>query len=818
MLQKFPRISAMDISNLIQGTRQFFQGHPVKPKNDDGIQKPSTLFNNQVEAALSVQKSGELSLTKIHSEAKPSYATKEYANPSAIVYEEMHTDAEDVIKNMKTTSINLEEVVPVMVSHQRIYSQTTSTPSSFHLPMTMRFSHSAMLVKEKMSNGASPEHNTSHSVINRLPSVKKLDLVDYPQVIKSHSSSLPEYYSKLNCENIVYQQQAHISDCTAQYPWILAPGSQVVQQGQSYRPRPEEQEILQTYNSVELIQKSDMWKNHLSASKMPEQIPSIAFTTPSIPTVGKTRDFESIAKCQSKHLQPVPYRMNKCSIPVAQRYPEKGCTPDKLNFCSPSETLIGPSFTQSMGVASSREQYSLLPATTSEAVHQGQSFRSRNEEQILRQNSGSACSDYSLSNTFCQPRFSVNCQENAISTKDSPPITNERGVPVNGHRQQFSEKTYVLPDSFHSFNHTSGASTGSIPRSLIQIERSTAGVSLDHLSNRQHLGSGHYNQQRGKAHEQSNQQRIVIRTELSHQHVTVSSQQTSQWNPKIQKMPIIRNNFGENVQDFNTPRSSFEQQSSFFENRTAVSEPRHSSRQNYCGRQPTDLNTSAFDPFNANFGSASLDPSATTLLQLQQPTYSFPKRPASMEAASNFVSEICRLGGSVIQQPINNRVLPIEVEGALKQKEARVSVISNYSSKCNHNQNTTKCVQAQSVQPIQDTFTQPKQQTILVQCNNKQTDLRFQLNRVNVAIVPLKVSRKQSKEPTKSLMRPKQSIEETVKRTPTPDVTPIDPTLDNSDPIVSDEKWEEWKSSFEIEWNAFVKDLTVSENIKRVYR
>lgn len=42
--------------------------------------------------------------------------------------------------------------------------------------------------------------------------------------------------------------------------------------------------------------------------------------------------------------------------------------------------------------------------------------------------------------------------------------------------------------------------------------------------------------------------------------------------------------------------------------------------------------------------------------------------------------------------------------------------------------------------------------------------------------------------------------------------------LQKWDPIVSDKKWEEWQNSFNTEWNAFLKDLSLSENLKRVYR
>lgn len=42
--------------------------------------------------------------------------------------------------------------------------------------------------------------------------------------------------------------------------------------------------------------------------------------------------------------------------------------------------------------------------------------------------------------------------------------------------------------------------------------------------------------------------------------------------------------------------------------------------------------------------------------------------------------------------------------------------------------------------------------------------------------------------------------------------------LENWDPIVSDQKWEEWQVSFDTEWTAFVKELTLSDNIRRVHR
>lgn len=38
------------------------------------------------------------------------------------------------------------------------------------------------------------------------------------------------------------------------------------------------------------------------------------------------------------------------------------------------------------------------------------------------------------------------------------------------------------------------------------------------------------------------------------------------------------------------------------------------------------------------------------------------------------------------------------------------------------------------------------------------------------------------------------------------------------DPIVSDEKWMEWSSSFTNEWESFIKDLNESNKIKRVCR
>ena len=52
-----PRISTMDFSNLIQGTRQFFQGHPGKPRNDIDEIQPS-FFKH--EATLNAKNAGEL--------------------------------------------------------------------------------------------------------------------------------------------------------------------------------------------------------------------------------------------------------------------------------------------------------------------------------------------------------------------------------------------------------------------------------------------------------------------------------------------------------------------------------------------------------------------------------------------------------------------------------------------------------------------------------------------------------------------------------------------------------------------------------------
>jgi hypothetical protein len=57
-----------------------------------------------------------------------------------------------------------------------------------------------------------------------------------------------------------------------------------------------------------------------------------------------------------------------------------------------------------------------------------------------------------------------------------------------------------------------------------------------------------------------------------------------------------------------------------------------------------------------------------------------------------------------------------------------------------------------------------------------------------------------------------------VKLIPPSNAVSVDTALIQSDPIVSDEKWEEWKSSFDTEWTAFVEDLANSRNIKIIHR
>lgn len=44
------------------------------------------------------------------------------------------------------------------------------------------------------------------------------------------------------------------------------------------------------------------------------------------------------------------------------------------------------------------------------------------------------------------------------------------------------------------------------------------------------------------------------------------------------------------------------------------------------------------------------------------------------------------------------------------------------------------------------------------------------------------------------------------------------PPAQPSEPIITDEKWKDWADSFNNEWESFVRDLTVSVNIKRVCR
>ena len=375
------------------------------------------------------------------------------------------------------------------------------------------------------------------------------------------------------------------------------------------------------------------------------------------------------------------------------------------------------------------------------------------------------------------PHYSANSMVNSSS------MANGQGLPLINHQQSFRNTCIQPSESATSFSNPA--------------ERSTA-VSRDRLSKEQQIPFPS-NHQRMTAHEHANQQRA---REFNHQRNAVPSQQASQWIPKRQNMPT-QNNFGEGFQEYNHQRPS-QQRPSVFENRMAINEPLPSSHHHYPGQQfPQPVfNASAFNSFHAE----PLRPSTTPQVQLQT-NYCLPTKP--MEAKST--GEIGRYGVSVIQHPTN-----IRVGDTLKPNETRMSVISNYSSKCNINVITPKIEQDQSAL-AQTTI--PKQQVILGRCDY-QTDSARQQNLVGI---PVKISRKpnQPRDSKKPLLKLKHSSEKLMERTPTvPEVLPVDSTLEmkKSDPIVSDEKWEEWKSSFDVEWNAFITDLTVSENIKRVYR
>ncbi|KAI9562955.1 hypothetical protein GHT06_010411 [Daphnia sinensis] len=232
----------------------------------------------------------------------------------------------------------------------------------------------------------------------------------------------------------------------------------------------------------------------------------------------------------------------------------------------------------------------------------------------------------------------------------------------------------------------------------------------------------------------------------------------------------------------------------------------------------------AFAPFRANV-EADVSPRLSTEFRPHRQTYL--NELPGMKTENNLGSEV--VGGvSVIQQP--KYYAAVSSVEATKKNEERMSVI-NYP-KQHHLSNSSatlpnvlfsKNAKDQSIS-ADVLISWPKKELITHECKNLQSGAsvvsNMQQNQVSMVVDCSNNS---------SLDRQRDRITKPPKsKTPCPEnpvihIPPtenclIDSTPIKSDPIVSDEKWEEWKSSFDTEWNAFVQDLAVSDNIKRIHR
>jgi hypothetical protein len=370
------------------------------------------------------------------------------------------------------------------------------------------------------------------------------------------------------------------------------------------------------------------------------------------------------------------------------------------------------------------------------------------------------------------------------------------------------QRSFVpCPDNANSMNlrdqdrqQTFSKSLDSAPSLLRQTDCSSTVVSRDCLFNQNYTSPS-----------PSNQQRIL-------------SQGLQQWDPDIQCISIGNNKIRQNKE---CARSAYpREQPNSFENRE-IAKPLQNSLQYYHSQElsKTISKNCAFIPYSASTETETLFcPSTNRPDQTVHVT-------ESSSAKSSTGSDFCEV--SVIQHSMNNRAISY---GSIKTKnEERVSVI-NYprqrslgdDKSATHHISNTKGAQFQPVS-IEAKVPQPKIEPALFGCESLCTDIPANSIKhqtlVNAASVKaakaVNSSQLVKQSPNKATKPPKlkvKSLGNSVNVIPSSNAVSIDETLIQSDPIVSDEKWEEWKSSFDTEWNAFVKDLANSENIKRIYR
>ncbi len=348
---------------------------------------------------------------------------------------------------------------------------------------------------------------------------------------------------------------------------------------------------------------------------------------------------------------------------------------------------------------------------------------------------------------------------------------------------------------------TFSKSFNAAPSLLRQTENSSVVVSREYLLNQQYKLTA----------SRSNQQHIL----------------PQQWDSKIQCASVGNHVIRQNRE---CDHSAYQQeQPNVFENRE-ITRPLQNPQQNYHSQEisKTTSNNCAFIPFYA---------SAETETVFRPPTNSQSDQTTLVTESSSAKtqSNIGRgfAGVSVIQHSMNNKSISV---GFIKKNEERKSVISYTKQRDlgGESSNTiydssTRCSQFEAV-PIHAIVPQPKQQLTSLGCDSLCSDIPSnstkQLNPVNTAMAaktvnssPLDVKQSPSKDmkPPKLKMKVK-SFGNSVKFIPPSSAVSIDTALIQSDPIVSDEKWEEWKSSFDTEWNAFVEDLANSRNIKIIHR
>ncbi|XP_057367926.1 uncharacterized protein LOC130688937 isoform X2 [Daphnia carinata] len=308
------------------------------------------------------------------------------------------------------------------------------------------------------------------------------------------------------------------------------------------------------------------------------------------------------------------------------------------------------------------------------------------------------------------------------------------------------------------------------------------------------------------------------------QDIPTLEQQSSEWDSRIQNISIgnkfTRQKYeytslglpGERTNVLQNPEMMVRHQTSFQQN---------------CQIQELPNTTSSnitFAPFRANV-EANASPRLSTDFRPHRQTYL--SELSEIKTENNLGSEV--VGGvSVIQQP--KHYATVSAVEATRKNEERVSVI-NYPK--HHHLNNTS-VTLPNVLFSKNTKDQPVSADVLVSWPKKELatheSKRFQSgasavsnvlqNQVSLA-VDYSNNKSLEGQPDRITKPPKlkmQCLEKPLIHIPSTDNFFIDSTPVKSDPIVSDEKWEEWKSSFDTEWNAFVQDLSASGNIKRIYR